>query len=366
MNWYCFSRWPWCLGIVLLVAGAAGAGWGYLHSAAARPPQEHGPAPAAGGLPGVVCFGHADLEHGITALYPAQPGRVSEVPVSEGDEVAAGTVLVRLEDRLPRARVEEAEAAVEAARTQLAQAREAAGQHEARVAQLQAATEALKYRQSAAEHQRDYKEELFERRLIGEKELAVARDQVKETAALLWAEREKLKELQLHDPALDVRRAEAEAAVVRARLVQAREALEQCAVKAPAAGTVLRILVNPGEMLGVAARGPAVQFCPGGPRLIRAEVDQEFAGCAVVGREALVQDDSRDGEVWRGKVVRVSDWYTQRRSIVQEPLQVNDVRTLECLIALDPDQPPVRIGQRVRVRLGTKVHSPGEGLGWAP
>ena len=35
-----------------------------------------------------------------------------------------------------------------------------------------------------------------------------------------------------------------------------------------------------------------------------------------------------------------------------EPLQFNDVRTLECLIALNPGQPPLRIGQRVRVLIG--------------
>jgi hypothetical protein len=34
-----------------------------------------------------------------------------------------------------------------------------------------------------------------------------------------------------------------------------------------------------------------------------------------------------------------------------EPLQFNDVRTLECIITLDPNQPPLRIGQRVRVRI---------------
>ena len=34
-----------------------------------------------------------------------------------------------------------------------------------------------------------------------------------------------------------------------------------------------------------------------------------------------------------------------------EPLQFNDVRTLECIVTLDPDQPPLRIGQRVRVTL---------------
>jgi hypothetical protein len=52
-------------------------------------------------------------------------------------------------------------------------------------------------------------------------------------------------------------------------------------------------------------------------------------------------------------VIRVSDWYTHRRSILQEPFQLNDVRTLEWLIALDPGQQPLRIGQRVRVTITT-------------
>ena len=32
-------------------------------------------------------------------------------------------------------------------------------------------------------------------------------------------------------------------------------------------------------------------------------------------------------------------------------VQFHDIRTLECIIALDPDQAPLRIGQRVRVAL---------------
>ena len=48
---------------------------------------------------------------------------------------------------------------------------------------------------------------------------------------------------------------------------------------------------------------------------------------------------------------RISDWYSQRRSVLLEPLQFNDVRTLECIISIDPGQPPLRIGQRVRIAL---------------
>jgi hypothetical protein len=80
-------------------------------------------------------------------------------------------------------------------------------------------------------------------------------------------------------------------------------------------------------------------------------VDQEFGYRVTPGQPAVIRDDSTAGPTWRGKVYRVSDWFTHRRSILQEPLQVNDVRTLECLIAVEPGQAPLRIGQRVLVTL---------------
>src|SRR5262249_9425174 len=128
--------------------------------------------------------------------------------------------------------------------------------------------------------------------------------------------------------------------------------LEQCTIKAPTAGTVLRVLVNPGEMLGTARRDPAVQFCPKGQRLVRAEVEQEFAASVSLGQAAAVQADSKAGTTWSVQVIRRADWYTEGRSIIQEPRQINDVRTRECLIALDPGQPQLRIGERVRVSIG--------------
>ena len=74
-----------------------------------------------------------------------------------------------------------------------------------------------------------------------------------------------------------------------------------------------------------------------------------------VGQEAIIQDSATGAGDWRGKVTRVSDWYSQRRSILLEPMQFNDVRTLECviggLVSKDPGQPPLRIGQRVRATL---------------
>ena len=96
----------------------------------------------------------------------------------------------------------------------------------------------------------------------------------------------------------------------------------------------------------------SIQFAPHGRRLVRAEVDQEFAGRVQAGQSALVRDDAPSGTSWQGKVLRVADWYTQRRYLTYDASQVRDTRTVECLIALDPGQSEPRLGQRVRVTIG--------------
>src|SRR6185437_10677088 len=154
-------------------------------------------------------------------------------------------------------------------------------------------------------------------------------------------------------PADDQRRAEKEVAVMRARRDQARFALEDCTLKAPRRGTVLRLLVGPGDVLSSQAKRPAVQFAIEGRQVVRADVAQEFIGRVSVGQAVLVEDEARSGKVWRGKVERISNWITQRRSVMQQPFEFNDVRTVETLITLDSGQPPLRIGQRVRVRIGS-------------
>jgi hypothetical protein len=87
-------------------------------------------------------------------------------------------------------------------------------------------------------------------------------------------------------------------------------------------------------------------------RIVRAEVEQEFANRVSVGQVAKIQDDGTGGGEWRGQVVRISDWFPQRRSVQMEPMQFNDVRTMEVVIRVEPGgKEPLLIGQRVRVIL---------------
>ena len=343
----------WFTGLAGLAASVAGLVWkagGSNDTGAAPPPVVE---------QGVVCFGHVDVKYGVTSLLPLQTGRVAEVLVGENEAVKAGAVLLRLEDTLARERVNGASADLGAARAQLAQAREMALRHKARVAQEEASLEAMRYRLAAAHQALEAKLVLSRVDAVGKfcpnpvitQEACVLREQVEEAKALLRVQQEKLAELRLHDPAVGIRRAEEDVKAKEALLQQARENLKECAVVAPADGKVLRILAGPGDVLSAAANDTVVIFCPDVPRFVRAELEQEFAYRVAVGRPALIQDDSSAPGGWRGRVAAVSDWYTNRRSVLKEPLQFNDVRTLECIIEVDPGQPLLRIGQRVRVTI---------------
>ena len=338
--------------LALMVAGTWATGTGrLLHSSGVAEPIHDRAAHASSDQESVVCFGYVDVESGIRSLYPLQPGRVEEVCVAENQEVKAGTMLLRLDQRLAEGQVRQAQADLEAAHVRLGQARKLVRQQQIKEAQQQAVIDAVRNRVKASEWLLARKAEL-RGTLVNDKDYAPAQAQHEEAKAVLRGEEQKLEELKLNDPHESVQLAETDVRARQARLDLAQVALGECDLKAPSDGTVLRLLTARGDVLSAQPRQPAVLLCPRGPRIIRAEVEQEFAPRVAVGQDAAIQDDNSTATTWRGKVVRVSDWYTHRRSILLEPLQQNDVRTLECLIELTPGQAPLRIGQRLRVTLG--------------
>ena len=107
-----------------------------------------------------------------------------------------------------------------------------------------------------------------------------------------------------------------------------------------------------GEVVSPSSPLPPIEFARDGQRYIRAEVPQASASRVREGLPARITDDTHAEGTWTGRVTYVSGWFARRRSVLQEPLQFNDVRTLECIIRVNPDQPALRLGQRMRVSLG--------------
>src|SRR5262249_31391242 len=122
--------------------------------------------------------------------------------------------------------------------------------------------------------------------------------------------------------------------------------------------TLLRLSVNVGEVLGNNPQRPVILFCPAGPRIVRAEVEQEFAVKLVPGMSATIEDDATGGGKWKGKVARVSDWYSPRPAAVAEAREFNEIRTLEVILSVEEGKEPLRIGQRLRVIIHG-IESPG-------
>jgi multidrug resistance efflux pump len=341
----------WVLGFALLVGSAVGAG-AALNSPRGGPAAPTGKEPAAPGAE-AVCMGFVDVPAGVTPLYPVRHGQVIEVRARANRTYRKGEVLLVIDSEDARRRLKEAEEDLALAGEQLAQAEKLPRQEwDEKIKQQKLAIKAAKATLEAAEAELNYRQS--QRKLIGAALIATREALVKKAQVAVEVEKAKLGELKRMDVEAKARLARKLVAAKEAQVRRARLAVEKCSLRAPFAGKVLRVLASAGETLGSQPRQPALWFCPtGGGRIIRAEVDQEFAGRVAVGKSAIIEDDTRVSKQWHGKVLRLSDWYTQRRSILVEPLQYNDVRTLECIVSLDKaGQRELRIGQRVRVTIG--------------
>ncbi len=298
----------------------------------------------------VSCIGRVDVEAGVQFLTTAQSGRVRKI-VSEGEhEYAPGDPLLEIDDELEKHKVEEAEADVRAAQTALSQAEDMQKDYQAGKGQQDFAIQAVEHELEATRQQSVRAQELVQKEQLNASEGKAAQEKVKVVEAKLEAEKAKLRETKkLID--VTVLRAREDLKAKQARLEEARYGVKECKLVAPTKGTVLRTLCGVGDLTGPQAKQAALIFCPSTPRLVRAEVEQEFAGRVSKGMVATIRDDATDQGRWTGKVVRVADWFYQRTIVLPEPVPLHDVQTVQCIIELDPSPTPLRINQRVRVEL---------------
>jgi multidrug resistance efflux pump len=334
------------LGVALLAGSLGATWWWFSHPAPVAAP----PLPADGD---VYCSGRIDANGQVVALEPAQTGRVAKLKVAEGAVVAKGEEILLLDTAIPAARLAQAEATVEGVQVELdlaiADKERMPGQLAAREALVNAAA-ARVAAGKAAVRQRQAQKAVTP---LGEGELEALQAQVREVEQMEAAQRKELDDLKKIDPELRIRAVRARLKAAEADRTLAVKALEDCKLVAPVAGTVLRLQTSEGALLAPGSPLPPVVFAPAGPLVVRAEVDQEYLARVRPGQPAEVQDENRpDGPIWKGKVRDVARWVGPRRAMVLEPGEINDVRTVECVIELDPGATDkLWIGQRMRVRI---------------
>jgi len=228
-------------------------------------------------------------------LGAAIAGVANEVRVQEGDRVAAGDLLVRLEDREAQAAVEAAEASLveitAAVRSEIQIAENALAQAERDLARIRAI----------------FAEGGLTRQRVEEAELRVA-----DTQSRLEAAR------------ASVSPTGGSAAIARARssLDGARARLELTRVLAPAPGTVLRRLVEPGD--AVQPGRVLIEVAADGPIEIVAYPAEENLPLLRVGARAVVSADAYPTERFEAVVLRIAPAIDPTQGTVELRLGVDD------------------------------------------
>ncbi len=235
----------WLVGAALAVAG--GAYWHASHPAAEPPPVAAAPASP----PGVGALGRVEPASRVRKLTP--PGgmavtRVARLHVAEGDEVREGQLLAEFADvAMKDAAVAQAEATLAQERGTLARIR-AAGRPSEVTAQ-RARIAALAAQEEIARRDATRSDDLA-RTSAGS--LAQA-ERNRFLVAQLGAQRQQaeadLLTLSTARPE-DVRVAEAEVMAAEAALARALADAELSRVRAPIAGTILRVFARPGDQVG--------------------------------------------------------------------------------------------------------------------
>jgi multidrug resistance efflux pump len=305
---------------------------------------------------GVVCLGRVDVEGGLLNLGPLQPGAVVEILCYEGQTVRKDTELLKVNDEPFVKKAAEAEAGVQVAEAQLAQARQALEAFKEIIRQQQAALDGAKAKLGAAQAQLDQAERMKKLNFsqVSAEDIELAKRNVEGHKAAVTAEEAKLDQVRKSSPDAKVDEASRNVDFRKAQLEQAREALGRCTLRAPQDGTVLQLLATVGSQYGAHSQTPAVIFAPNGERFVRLEVDQEYASRISLGATATIHDETNVGPVYYGKVLRVGDAFLPIRNPHGPDFMASgsNNRVLEVIVSIEQNSTMPRIGQRMRATIG--------------
>ncbi len=254
--------------------------------------------------------GRVEPPGGVIQVAAGRDGIVQELRVNEGDRVAKGAVLAALND-------DGARLSLVLAQRQLAQAHAALGP--------------LLIRRAAAVREVGRLEQLVAQQLANGQDLDEARDRVAEVEA-------------------DITQGTAAEETARAGLDLARAEVEARVIRAPVDGQIIRRLASAGEGTSTATVSPLFWLAPDGPRVVRAQVDEDSVSLVAPGQHAEVVAESAGGMVLHARVQTVGLFFGPRRSPTDDPAERQDVRVVDCTLVFEDANPAVLVGQRVLVR----------------
>lgn len=254
------------------------------------------------------------------------PGRVTAVLVEEGDHVAAGAPLLRLDGSEILAAEAQARAAVAAARAQRDLL--VAGALPEERAQAANAVAAAGAALDQAEAETERMRALHAMGAVARQQLDAAETQLRVARSAFDSARQQQRLVEEGPRVEQLRAAEAQAAGAEASLAVARVRVRDLVLTAPFAGTVLQRMVEPGESVS-----PAV------PSFVLAQIDVVDVELAVserhraalrVGQGVTITVDALPGRTFEGRIAEISPAASAlSRSFVVKARVANGGRALQ-------------------------------------
>ncbi len=301
------NRFVW-IAVVLLLLGGGGAMF-MSGQAKAKKAEEVKAAAAVKPSPyAAIANGKADVEGGIIQVAARRAGVISDVLVQEGDDVAKGQILARLEDEEPRLASERASAEIRQARAALA---------------------LLQVQLSAAQREHRRLEGLAPSNFVAAQKLDQTRDAVRESEARIMAQ-------------------QAVVATAEARFNEARYNQELSIIRAPADGRIVRRYANPGAGASTLNVSNMFDVEPRTGRIVRAEIAEGALPFVAIGQSVQMSPESDPTKVYPGKVLRRAAVFGARKLQSDDPTERTDDRVVE--VVVDSTGAPFLIGQRILVK----------------
>lgn len=259
-------------------------------------------------------------------------GRLKHMHVREGDHVEKGDVLAALDAETWELKVAEAQARLELARSERDRLVNGASPESREVLKSDVRTAEVLVREAESQYSRAKQVSL--RNAMSSQELDEYRYKHEKAVASLQAIRARWAEIDAPVRRDDLAVAEAKVALAEATVRQERNTLEKSRLRAPECGTVVRVDVERGELIGPADDEPIITLVNRDCTRIRAYVEELDALGVAVGQKALVTADGKRGKAYEGTVKSCSPHVRPKSNRHHKPGELIDIRVREVVIEL--------------------------------
>ena len=259
----------------------------------------------------VVASGHVEAPH-RASIAAVLTGKVLRVPVAEGQAVAAGQVLVQLDDREWRAAAAQADAGVDQAQARV---------HQLREVDFPVADQAVREAEVTlrnARQQRERSAELLKQGFIGPSAMDDA-DKAVDVAQAHWQSAAAQRVGALPSGAA-TKIAEAALQQARAAAAAAHSRLAYATIVAPVAGTLIARNVEPGD---VAQAGQLLMtLSPAGATQIVVDIDERNMHLLALGQAARASADAFADQMFEARIAYINPGVDLQRGTVEVKLDV--------------------------------------------